>query len=132
MTWANPEFLWLLLLLLPVIGLYVWRKLKNRRPTLTFSDTSKLTGLPGNWRTYGVWLGPITSWLAFALIVLALARPQFKNTTVERNAEGIDIVLALDISTSMKAEDLKPNRFEAARSVAVDFIDKRLSDRIGL
>ena len=132
MTWNNPEFLWLLLLLPLLIGLYVWRHLKHKRPTLTFSDTSKLTDLPGNWRIYGVWLGPLTRWLAFALIVLALARPQFKNTTVERNAEGIDIVLALDISTSMKAEDLKPNRFEAARSVAIDFIDKRLSDRIGL
>ncbi len=132
MTWANPEFLWLFLLLPFLIGLYIWRYLKNRRPTLTFSDTSKLTDLPGNWRTYGTWIGPVTRWLAFALIILAIARPQFKNTTVERNAEGIDIVLALDISTSMKAEDLKPNRFEAARSVAIDFIDKRLSDRIGL
>lgn len=132
MTWANPEFLWLFLLLPLLIGIHVWRYLQNRRPTLTFSDTSKLTDLPGNWRTYGTWLGPLSRWLAFGLIVLALARPQFKNTTVERNAEGIDIVLALDISTSMKAEDLKPNRFEAARNVAIDFIDKRLSDRIGL
>jgi len=132
MIWANPEWLWLLLLLPLLIGLQVWRFLKDRRPTLTFSDTSKLTDLPGNWRSYGVWVGPIARWVAFALIILAMARPQLKNTTVERNAEGIDIVLVLDISTSMKAEDLKPNRFEAARSVAVDFIDKRLSDRIGL
>jgi Ca-activated chloride channel family protein len=61
-----------------------------------------------------------------------MARPQFENTTVERNAEGIDIVMALDISTSMRAEDLEPNRFEAARNVATDFIDSRISDRIGL
>ena len=61
-----------------------------------------------------------------------MARPQEQLTTVERNAEGIDIVMALDISSSMKAEDLKPNRFEAARMVAKDFIDQRLSDRIGL
>lgn len=132
MIWANPEWLWLLLLLPLLIGLQVWRFLNDRHPTLTFSDTSKLTDLPGNWRSYGIWLGPLTRWVAFALIILAMARPQLKNTTVERNAEGIDIVLVLDISTSMKAEDLKPNRFEAARSVAVDFIDKRLSDRIGL
>lgn len=132
MSWANPEWLWLLLILPLLIGLQVWRYLKDRRPTLIFSDTTKLDDLPGNWRRYGVWLGPSARWLAFGLIVLALARPQLKNTTVERNAEGIDIVLVLDISTSMKAEDLKPNRFEAARNVAVDFIDKRLSDRIGL
>lgn len=132
MSWANPEWLWLLLLLPLFIGLHIWRRYKNRRPSLTFSDTSKLIDLPGNWRSYGVWIGPFCRWMAFALVVLAMARPQFKNTTVERNAEGIDIVLALDISTSMKAEDLKPNRFEAAREVAIDFIDKRISDRIGL
>lgn len=132
MSWANPEWLWLLLLLPLLIGLHIWRRYKNRRPSLTFSDTSKLIDLPGNWRSYGVWIGPFCRWMAFALVVLAMARPQFKNTTVERNAEGIDIVLALDISTSMKAEDLKPNRFEAAREVAIDFIDKRISDRIGL
>lgn len=132
MSWGNPECLWLLLLLPMLIGLQFWRYFKDRRPTLIFSDTSKLTDLPGNWRKYGIWLGPIARWLAFALIVMALARPQLKNTTVERSAEGIDIVLVLDISTSMKAEDLKPNRFEAAKSVAIDFIDKRLSDRIGL
>lgn len=132
MSWANPEWLWLLVLLPLLIGLHIWRFYKDRRPTLTFSDTSKLADLPGNWKRYGIWLGPACRWLAFTLIVLGLARPQLKNTTVERNAEGIDIVLALDISTSMKAEDLKPNRFEAARNVAIDFIDKRISDRIGL
>ncbi len=132
MSWANPEWLWLLLLLPLVIGLYLWRWYSNRKPSLTYSDTSRLDDLPGNWRSYGVWIAPGLKWIAFALIVLAMARPQYKNTTVERNAEGIDIVLALDISTSMKAEDLKPNRFEAARNVAVDFIDKRISDRIGL
>ncbi len=132
MIWSNPGWLWLLLLLPLLIGLHIWRYYTNRRPSLLFSDTSKLHNLPGNWKRFGVWIAPLFKWIAFALIVMALARPQFKNTTVERNAEGIDIVLALDISTSMKAEDLKPNRFEAARNVAVDFIDKRVSDRIGL
>ncbi|MDX1670842.1 MAG: VWA domain-containing protein [Balneolaceae bacterium] len=132
MSWANPEWFWLLLLLPLLVGLHIWRYLNNRKPTFTYSDTSKLKNLPGNWRSYGVWIAPASQWLAFILIVLALARPQYKNTTVERNAEGIDIVMVLDISTSMKAEDLKPNRFEAARNVALDFIDKRVSDRLGL
>lgn len=132
MSWANPEWLWLLLIIPLVIGLYLWRWYSNRKPSLIYSDTSRLDDLPGNWKSYGVWVAPALQWIAFALIVLAMARPQYKNTTVERNAEGIDIVLALDISTSMKAEDLKPNRFEAARNVAVNFIDKRISDRIGL
>jgi len=132
MTWANPDWLWLLALLPILIGLQVWRRYTGRKPSFTFSDVSGLKDIEGNWRIYGVWLAPLLQWISFILIVLALARPQYQNTTVERNAEGIDIVMVLDISTSMKAEDLKPNRFEAARNVAVDFIDKRMSDRIGL
>ncbi|MDR8390152.1 VWA domain-containing protein [Aliifodinibius sp. S!AR15-10] len=132
MSWANPEWFWLLALIPILIALQIWRRYKRRQPSVTFSDVSGLKDLPGNWRRYGVWAAPALQWFAFALIVMAMARPQLQNTTVERNAEGIDIVMALDISTSMKAEDLKPNRFEAARNVAIDFIDKRLSDRIGL
>jgi len=132
MSWANPQWLWLLLLLIPVIGYYVWKYYSRKEPSLTFSDTSGLKDLPGNWRSYGIWLAPALQCIAFVLIVLAMARPQYKNTTVERNAEGIDIVLDIDISTSMKAEDLKPNRLEAAKNVAKDFINKRVSDRIGL
>lgn len=132
MTWANPEWLWLLLLLIPVIGYQVWKFWTRKNPSLIFSDTSELKNLSGNWRAYGVWLTPLLQMLAFALVVIAMARPQYQNTTVERDAEGIDIVLTLDISTSMKAEDLEPNRLEAAKSVAEDFISKRISDRIGL
>ncbi len=132
MSWANPEWLWLLLLLIPVIGYQIWKHYRKKSPSLLFSNTSGLKNLSGNWRSYGVWVAPLLQVIAFVLIVIALARPQYKNTTVERNAEGIDIVLTLDISTSMKAEDLKPNRLEAAKSVADDFISKRMSDRIGL
>src|SRR6056297_2962992 len=132
MSWANPHLLWLLLLLFPIIGYQVWKHRSKKNPSLLFSNTSGLKNLGGNWRSYGVWAAPVLQILAFILIVIALARPQYKNTTVERNAEGIDIVLTLDISTSMKAEDLKPNRLEAAKGVAEDFINKRISDRIGL
>ena len=132
MTWANPQWLWLLLLLIPVIGFQVWKYWSGKNPSLIFSDTSGLSNLSGNWRSYGIWVAPLLQIFAFALVVLAIARPQYQNTTVERNAEGIDIVLTLDISTSMKAEDLKPNRLEAAKEVADNFISKRVSDRIGL
>lgn len=132
MTWANPQWLWLLLLLIPIIGYQVWKYRSGKNPSLIFSDTSGLSNLSGNWRSYGVWAAPVLQIFAFALVVLAIARPQYQNTTVERNAEGIDIVLTLDISTSMKAEDLKPNRLEAAKDVADNFISKRVSDRIGL
>jgi len=132
MSWANPQWLWLLLLLIPIIGYQVWKYWNRKNPSLTFSDTSGLSDLSGNWRSYGVFLAPALQVISFVLVVLAIARPQYKNTTVERNAEGIDIVMTLDISTSMKAEDLKPNRLEAAKDVAENFIGKRVSDRIGL
>ncbi|PAU92909.1 aerotolerance regulator BatA [Aliifodinibius salipaludis] len=132
MSWANPHLLWLLLLLIPIISYQIWKQRNKKNPSLLFSNTSGLKNLSGNWRSYGIWVAPLLQILAFVLIVIALARPQYKNTTVERNAEGIDIVLTLDISTSMKAEDLKPNRLEAAKGVAEDFINKRISDRIGL
>ncbi len=132
MSWANPEWLWLLVLLPFFTGVSLWRYFKNRQPSITFSSLSPLSDMKTGWRTYGIWIAPLLQWTAFVLIVLALARPQFKNTTVERSAEGIDIVLVLDISTSMRAEDLQPNRFEAARNVAKEFINNRRSDRIGL
>jgi Ca-activated chloride channel family protein len=132
MTWSNPRLLWLLLLLIPIIIYQIWKYWSHKNPSLIFSDTSGLKNLSGNWRSYGVWLAPLLQSLAFALVVIAIARPQYQNTTVERNAEGIDIVLTLDISTSMKAEDLEPNRLEAAKNVAENFINKRISDRIGL
>ncbi|MCW9707341.1 vWA domain-containing protein [Fodinibius salsisoli] len=132
MSWANPQWLWLLLLLIPLAGYHLWNHWQSRHPNLTFSDTSHAVNLSGNWKRYGIHLGPLLQWIAFALVVCAMARPQYQNTTVERNAEGIDIVITLDISTSMKAEDLKPNRLEAAKTVAADFIDDRISDRIGL
>lgn len=132
MSWANPNFLWLLLLVIPIVAYFIWKHLGKKNPSLLFSSTSELQDLPGSWKTYGIWVAPVLQILAFCLVILALARPQHKNTTVERNAEGIDIVMTLDISTSMKAEDLKPNRLEAAKSVAEDFVNKRVSDRIGL
>ncbi len=70
--------------------------------------------------------------LALTLTVLALARPQQRDVVRERFSEGIDIVLTIDTSTSMRAEDFRPNRFEAARQIAADFITGRMSDRIGL
>ena len=130
--WVNPYWLWLLLLLIPIIALQIWRYIKRKIPSLYFSSTDHLEQLHGNWRVYGTWCAPFLFWLAFVGILLALARPQLTYNTKELFAEGINIVLVLDISTSMYAEDLKPNRFESARVVAQKFINKRVSDRIGL
>lgn len=132
MEFANPEWFWALLLLPILIGMYLYRYFKRKHTTLTFSSLDLLDDLPGNWKSHLHWVQAFLMWAGIALLIVALARPQERLTTVERNAEGIDIVMVLDMSTSMRAEDLKPNRFEAAREVAKDFVDKRNSDRIGL
>ena len=129
---ANPIWLWAYLIIPFIIGVYLYRFFLNKRPALLFSDTQSLKNLPSNQKQHLHWLAQLFFILGLASLIYALARPQEQLTTVERNAEGIDIVLALDISSSMKAEDLKPNRFEAAREVAKEFIDQRISDRIGL
>lgn len=132
MEFANPEWFWALLVLPILIGVYLYRYFNKKRTTLTFSSLDLLDDLPGNWKSHLHWVQAFLIWAGITLLIIALARPQERLTTVERNAEGIDIVMVLDMSTSMRAEDLKPNRFEAAREVAKDFVDKRNSDRIGL
>ncbi len=132
MTWANPEF-FILLILVPAYAVgYLWVTKSKRVQALTFSDINDMGELPGNWRKYGMWASPFLSAVALMLIILALARPQTVNETVERRTEGIDIVVVLDLSTSMLAEDLRPNRFTAAKNLTSDFIDNRPNDRIGL
>lgn len=132
MIWKDPQWFWALLVIPVIIGLQLWRYFRHREPTLTFSSVDDLQDLPGNWRSYGPWITLTLQVAAIVLVIIALARPQLENSHIERSAKGIDIMLALDISSSMKAEDLKPSRFKAAKMVASDFIDKRISDRIGL
>lgn len=132
MEYANPQWFWALLILPVLIGWYIYQYFFNKQVSLTFSSLNLLDDLPGNWKAHLHWVQAGLIWTGIALLIIALARPQERLTTVERNAEGIDIVMVLDMSTSMRAEDLKPNRFEAAREVAKDFVDKRNTDRIGL
>lgn len=132
MSWANPEFFWLLILVPFYIGYKLWFVLTKKDPSLTFSSTKFFKELPGNYRAYLIWLTPILYIGAYVLLVMALARPQLQNSNIERNAEGIDIIISIDISSSMLAEDISPNRLAAAKSVASDFINERISDRIGI
>ena len=131
MTFAHPLFL-LLLLAVPALAWHAWRRGQDRTASVLFSDTAAAeTVAPTMWvRLRGL---PTALQLgALALGILALARPQIRDVVQERTAEGIDIILVLDLSTSMKAEDFRPNRFEAAKDVGSRFIDGRVSDRIGL
>jgi len=128
---ANPDLLWLLLVLLPVIAYYVYRMLQGEA-TIRISSLDGVRGVP---RTFRYWLRHVPFALrccAVALLVVALARPQNSESHSTSTTEGIDIVLALDISGSMLARDFKPDRMTAAKEVAAKFITDRLNDRIGL
>lgn len=131
MTFANPGYLFLLLLLIPVVGWYIW-KLRHARASVQLSSTDSLQRQPKSVR---VWLIHVPFALrvgVITLLSLALARPQLSNRWQSESTEGIDIMMALDISGTMLGEDLKPNRLEAAKAVATDFVLARPNDQIGL
>ncbi len=128
---ANPEFLWLLLLI-PLIALwYIW---KQRKLTagMRHSSLRVFSQLPVGWRVRLRHLPFALRMIALALLLVAFARPQSSARGEKVFREGIDITIVLDISGSMLAEDLRPNRLDAAKNVAEEFIIGRLNDRIGL
>jgi Ca-activated chloride channel family protein len=128
---ANKEYLFLLLLLIPyMIWYFLYRK--RSEPTMRLSDTEAFRFTGGGWRVRLMPLQPLLHVAAFVLVVLVLARPQTSNSWKNETIEGIDIMLAMDVSTSMLAEDLRPNRIEAAKAVAAEFIAGRPNDNIGL
>ena len=131
MEFTQPQWLFLLILV-PLLGAWeVWRLLK-RNPGMRFSTIASVRAIPSSLWVRIRWLPVVLRTAALALGILALARPQDRNTVVERFAEGVDIMLVLDTSTSMRAQDFEPNRFEAAREVGAEFIRGRTSDRVGL
>lgn len=131
MLFANREYFLLLFLLIPYVIWYI-RSRRNANPAIRVSDTRAYQTLSRGWRVRFVHLPMLLRCVAFVLIVIVLARPQTKNSWGKRSVEGIDIMLAMDVSTSMLAEDLKPNRIEAAKVVASEFISDRSDDNIGL
>ena len=131
MKFANQEYLFLLLLIIPYILWYVLYR-KKTEPTLRMSDTFAFRYAPKSWKVRLMPLQLLLRILVFVLVVLILARPQTSNSWKSKTVEGIDIMLAMDVSTSMLAEDLKPNRIEAAKNVAAEFIAGRPNDNIGL
>ena len=128
-TWENPKFL-LGLVVVPLLFLFRWLLRFRYNQKLPVAVTSK--DLHVSPLTLIRLLPEILLMLAMALILLALARPQMTNEKVEQWTEGIDIMIGLDISQSMQIEDFLPNRLEAAKNVARDFITGRLQDRIGI
>ncbi len=131
MEFANKEYFILLLLLIPYVLWYFLYRRRNE-PAMRVSDASVYIDAPRSWRTRLIHLPMFLRCIVFTLIVIVLARPQTQNSWDSRTTEGIDIMMALDISTSMLAEDLKPNRMEAAKNVAAQFVAGRPNDNIGL
>ncbi|MCR4916374.1 MAG: VWA domain-containing protein [Prevotella sp.] len=131
MEFANQEYLLLLVLIIPY---YIWYAMirKKREATMRMSDMMAFRLAPVSWRVRLMPLQHVLRLAVFVLLVVALARPQTQNSWKNKTMEGIDIMLAMDVSTSMLAEDLKPNRIEASKAVAAEFISGRPNDNIGL
>jgi Ca-activated chloride channel family protein len=129
-TFVNGYFLWFLVL---VPGLVVWYYYQQHKrfPTLNMSDLSAF-GDEGSLRGQLSIILPILRALAFVMFVIALARPQATLKQQNIKAEGIDIILSMDVSSSMLARDFTPDRLEASKAVADEFVDRRPYDRIGL
>lgn len=128
---ANPEFLWGLLILIPIT---VWYLLKDEN-NYTSIQISSLRAFPSTPRTYKFYMRYVLfalKLILLALLIIMLARPQTTNYWEDKTTEGIDIVIALDISSSMLARDFVPNRLEASKDVAINFISGRPNDRMGL
>lgn len=129
-TFAKPLY-FLLLLAIPLFLLLIFRRKKNPA-TFTLSTLGAFSREKLSWKSRWHWLPLLLLILAYAMMVTALARPQSRSSHSTQSTEGINIILALDVSGSMLARDLEPNRMEAAKSVAAEFVNSRPHDNIGL
>lgn len=130
-TFVHPWMLLGLLLVPAMIGWWLWRY-RKQEAALQHSNIALFDGVRQSLRTRLRWLPYALRVVAVGAMVIALARPQSQLSRQEMTVEGIDIVMAMDLSGSMLAEDFKPNRLEAAKKVAADFIEGRKTDRMGL
>jgi Ca-activated chloride channel family protein len=130
-TFLNPEFFWLLLLI-PAAGAWLYLKRNQQTATLKISSTAGFTGSKSFFVKVYPFLG-VLRLLALTTLIVAMARPRTVDVSNKtKTTKGIDIVMAIDVSGSMLAKDLKPNRMEALKKVASSFVDERPNDRIGL
>jgi Ca-activated chloride channel family protein len=130
-TFHNPKLLYLLLLIIPMIVWYIWKR-NNIQASIKLSTIQGFAQLKKSYKYYLRHIPAILRILAFASLIVAMARPQSTDNWSNTSTEGIEIVIAIDISGSMLAEDFKPNRLEAAKADAIRFISGRPNDKIGL
>ena len=128
---ASPGYFWMFILI-PVFIAWYWWKHKGNHAFMFISGLENLDGAPISIRQRLIHLPFILKMLVLSLLIVAMARPQTSSKREDTSIEGIDIMMALDVSSSMLAQDLSPNRLEASKKVAVDFIKGRPNDRVGL
>jgi Ca-activated chloride channel family protein len=128
---AYPTVLYLAILIPLMVGWYIFRQLKGS-PTIQMSGIQPLANSPVSWKNYLRHFPFVLRQVVFGFLILVIARPQSSNSWENVTTEGIDVVIAVDISGSMLAEDFKPNRLEASKKVATEFIAGRPDDRMGL
>ncbi len=126
----TQPYVFVLFALIPVL-IFWYVKTNNRRSSSVQVSTTAAKGM-GTWKTTFRHLPFICRLFCFAFLITAMANPQTKNEEKNAEGEGIDIVLCIDVSGSMTAQDLTPNRLEAAKNVAIDFVNRRPTDRIGI
>ena len=128
---ASSYFLYGLIIIPLLIVWYIFLGRKHQA-YVKFSDTGFFKGMPKSWRIYARHILFVIDICALALLIIALARPQSSSKNQKINVEGIDIVLTIDLSSSMLALDLKPDRLEAAKDISAEFVKGRPEDRMGL
>ncbi len=131
LTYKNPELFYLFLVLIPIVAWYIFRQKRNTA-SIQVSTTASFVKVPRTIKHYLRHLVLLSQLCAISLFIVVLARPQSSSSWENVTTEGIDIVIALDISSSMLARDFSPDRLEAAKDVAMEFISGRDYDRIGL
>lgn len=130
MQFAHPEYLWLLILYIPLIIWYILKR--HSHPTLHISTIQPYMKLPRSYKEYLIHVLFAMRLAIIGCIIIILARPQTRDSWRTSSTEGTDIIIALDISSSMLARDFKPDRLEAAKNVAGKFVAGRTSDNIGV
>ena len=131
MQFANPQYLWLFLIFIPLIVWYLLKQ-RNARPTLAISSIGAFAKAPMPWRARMRHILFILRLAALACLIIILCRPQLKDSWRTSSTEGTDIILAMDISSSMLAKDFKPNRLTSAKEIAKKFVAGRTDDNIGV
>lgn len=131
MQLAYPQYLWLFIIYIPIILWYI-KKQRNASPSISISSTIAFEKTPRSYKEYLRHILFLLRLISIGCVIIVISRPQVKDNWKSASTEGIDIVLSLDISSSMLAKDFTPNRLEAAKKVATKFVSDRESDNMGL